>query len=50
MAAAIVGENGPAVLAAYLQRPATGFVRACMALPAYGKDAAHPRVGPNTVA
>ena len=49
MARAIALDAGAQALAALLKQPGYAFARHYMQLPLYGKDAAHPALGPNTV-
>jgi hypothetical protein len=49
MAKAIVENDGPQGLAAFLKRPPYKFVLRYTQLPAYGMDKDHPTLGPNTI-
>jgi hypothetical protein len=49
MAKAIFGDDGPQGLAAFLDQPGYVFARHYTQLALYGKDRAHPALGPNTV-
>jgi hypothetical protein len=49
MAKAIVAQDGPQGLAAYLKQPTYKFVLGYTQLPAYGMDKDHPKLGPNTI-
>lgn len=48
MAKAIVDDQSAAGLATFLARPSYAFIQAYTRVPAYGKDAQHPLLGPNT--
>jgi hypothetical protein len=50
MAKAIDDVDGPTGLAALVTQPAYKFFQRYTALPLYGKDAMHPRIGANTAA
>jgi hypothetical protein len=50
MAKAIVDQDGPQGLAAYLKLPPYRFIQGYTKLAAYGKDKDHPLLGPNTIA
>jgi hypothetical protein len=47
--AAIVAQDGPQGLAAFLKQPTYKFVLRYIQLPAYGMDKDHPKLGPNTI-
>ena len=49
MAKAIVENDGPQGLAAFLKLPPYKFVERYTQLPKYGTDKDHPKLGPNTV-
>jgi hypothetical protein len=49
MAKAIATDEGPDALAGFLAQPGYRFVQHYLELPLYGRDKAHPRLGPNTV-
>jgi hypothetical protein len=49
MAKAIATDLGPSTLTALLKEPGYRFVRRYLDLPAYGKDAQHPKLGANTI-
>ena len=49
MAKAIAIDEGPQGLAAFLKRPGYTFAQHYTALPRYGKDRDHPKLGPNTL-
>jgi len=49
MAKAIVAQDGPQGLAAFLKQPTYKFVLRYIQLPAYGMDKDHPKLGPNTI-
>jgi hypothetical protein len=48
VARAIAADQGPKALAAVIDQPGSEFLRRYIALPLYGKDEAHPRLGPET--
>lgn len=48
VAKAIALDQGPGALAGLLDQPGSAFLRRYMALPLYGKDAVHPRLGAAT--
>ncbi len=50
MAKALATDKGNAALADLLTQPEYAFTLEYLALPKYGQDAAHPKLGPNTVA
>jgi hypothetical protein len=50
MAKAIVAQDDPQGLAAFLKQPTYKFVLRYTQLPDYGVDNDHPRLGPNTIA
>jgi len=50
MAKALVADRGPDALAKLLEQPSSQFVLTYTALPHYGKDDDHPRLGDNTIA
>lgn len=50
MAKAVVAAEGPQALVTYIDKPAYTFMEHYTSLPLYGKDRAHPKLGPNTVA
>ncbi len=49
MAKAMAADLGPAALTAQLKRPGYDFVQRYVALPKYGKDPDHPKLGENTI-
>ena len=49
MAKAIAVDEGPQRLASFLDLPGYAFAQHYLALPLYGKDRDHPKLGPNTV-
>lgn len=49
MAKAIVAQDGPQGLAAFLKQPTYKFALRYIQLPAYGMDKDHPKLGPNTI-
>jgi hypothetical protein len=49
MAKAVVGHRGDSALAELARMPRHAFLRAYVDLPQYGKDAAHPKLGANTI-
>ena len=49
MAKAIAVDEGPQALAAFLKQPGYRFAEHYLGLPLYGKDRAHPKLGPNTI-
>jgi len=50
MSKAITTDEGPQALTGALGHPGYGFAAHYLALPKYGKDEDHPKLGPNTVA
>ncbi len=50
MSRAIAVDQGPPALTAALGHPGNAFAARYLALPLYGKDKDHPKLGPNTVA
>ena len=49
MARAIASDEGAQALAAFVNKPGYRFARHYTDLPLYGKDHAHPKLGPNTI-
>ena len=50
MAKAIATDEGPQSLTKFLGEPGYSFAKHYVALPGYGKDRDHPKLGPNTLA
>jgi len=50
MSKAIAVDEGPQALTADLGHPGNAFAAQYLALPRYGRDADHPKLGPNSVA
>ena len=49
MAKAIAADHGDSAITALLKQPPYAFINAYISLPKYGKDHAHPTLGPNTI-